>query len=207
MWWSGFLLQHILSLLLGPLSRITLRTDLFFTDASKINSYPHTGAAYYSPDIPIQRKYKLDGCFSIFSAECIAIICAVDCILERNIKKASIFTDSRNVVETVFRCMLDRDLSYLILVLKNKLRAAFLQDLDINLIWIPSHVGILGNETADFLAGEAIRHGEAIDYLPPHTDSVVREKYFEAVEKHLLALAKNRGVQYFNFYPAFARSS
>jgi len=92
---------------------------LFFTDASKINSYPHTGAAYYSPDIPIQRKYKLNGCFSIFSAECIAIICAVDCILERNIEKISIFTGSRSVVETVSSCTLDKDLSYLILVLKS----------------------------------------------------------------------------------------
>jgi len=181
---------------------------LFFTDASKTNSHPHTGAAYYSPDIPMQRKYKLDGYFSIFSAECIAIICAVDCILERAIKKTSIFTDSRSVVETMSRCTLDGDPPHLILILKNKLRSASLQGLDIILIWIPSHVGILGNETADFLAGEATRHGEAVDFLPPHTDfySVVRERYFEAVEKHLLALAKNHGKQYFTLYPAFARN-
>jgi len=79
---------------------------------------------------------------------------------------------------------------------------------DIILVWIPSHVGILGNETADFLAGEAVRHGEAVDFLPPHTDfySVVRERYFEAIEKHLLALAKSHGKQYFSLYPTFARN-
>lgn len=45
-------------------------------------------------------------------------------------------------------------------------------------------------------------------FSPPHTDfySVVRERYFEAVEKHLLALAKNHGKQYFTLYPAFARN-
>jgi len=179
----------------------------FFTDASKTKSYPHSGAAYYSPDIPIQRKYKLDGYFSIFSAECIAIICAINCILERGIRKASIFTDSRSVVKTVSNSTLDKDLTYLILVLKNKLKSAFLQDIDIVLIWIPFHVGILGNETADFLAGEAARHSEAINYLPPHTDfySVVRKKNHETVERYLPAQAEIRGAQYFDLYPTFAK--
>jgi len=103
-----------------------------FTDASKTESYPHIGAACYSPDIPIQRKYKLDGNFSIFSAECIAIISAIDCVLEKNIKKASIFTDSRSAVETLSNCVFDRDLNYLILVLRNKLRSAQLQNIDIS---------------------------------------------------------------------------
>lgn len=82
-----------------------------------------------SPDISIQKK--LDDCFSIFSAECIAIICAMDCIFERGIKRASIFTDSRSVVETLSNGSLDGNLSYFILVLRKKLRSAFLQSLDI----------------------------------------------------------------------------
>jgi len=90
-------------------------------------------------------------------------------------------------VETVSNESLNRDLPYLIFVLKNKLRSAFLQSLDITLAWVPSHVGILGNETADFLAGEAAQNGEAIDYLPPHTDfySIAREKYHTTVERYL----------------------
>jgi len=179
----------------------------FFTDASKTDLFPHLGAAYFSPDMLIQRKYKLDGCFSVFSAECIAIICAIDCILEKGIKRSSIFTDSRIVVETVSSNSLDRDLSYLIFVLKNKLRSAFLQNLDITLVWVPSHVGILGNEMADFLAGEAAQNGETIDYLPPHTDfySIAREKYHATVERYLRAQSELRGAQYFGLYPAFAK--
>lgn len=103
---------------------------LFFTDASKTDSFPHTSAAYYSPSILVQQKYKLDGYFSIFSVESIAIICAVECILESDIKKASIFTDSRNAVESLSSDVLDKDLSYLILVLRNGLRSASLQDID-----------------------------------------------------------------------------
>jgi len=68
-------------------------------------------------------------------------------------------------------------------------------------------MGILGNETADFLAGEAARSGETIDYLPPHTDfySVAREKYCATVERYLRAQAELRGAQYFGLYPAFAK--
>jgi len=92
-------------------------------------------------------------------------------------------------------------------VLKNKLRSAFLQNLDIIIVWVPSHVGILGNETADFLAREAARDGETIDYLPSHTDlySTVREKHFAVVEKYLLAQSEIRGAQYFGLYSPFAR--
>jgi len=179
----------------------------FFTDASKNDLFPHLGAAYFSPDMLIQRKYKLDSGFSVFSAECIVIICATDCILERGIKRSLIFTDSRSVVETVSSNSLDRDLSYLLLVLKNRLRSAFLQNLDITLVWIPSHVGILGNETADYLAGEAAQSGETIDYLPPHTDfySMAREKYYNTVENYLRAQSELRGAQYFGLYPAFSK--
>ncbi|EFN73572.1 hypothetical protein EAG_08495, partial [Camponotus floridanus] len=170
-------------------------------------SLPHLGAAFYSPDIPIQKKYKLDRYFSIFSAECIAIMCAMDYILEEGIKRSAIFTDSRSMVETLSNGLLDRDLSYLILALKNKLRSAYVQNLDVVIVWVPSHVGILGNETADLLAGEAARQEESVDYLPPHTDlySLVKEKYFSDIEKYLLAQSEIRGAQYFSLYPPFAR--
>lgn len=194
--WNRSPRQCFFSLFLGLFFRNILRVDASFI---RMLSRIILTRILAQLTIPIQRKYKLDGCFSIFSTECIAIIWAVDCILERCIKKSSIFTDSRSVLETVSGCTVDKDLSYLILVLNNKLKSAFLHDLDIQLIWIPFHVEILGNETADFWAEEAIRHGEAIDYLPPHTDFCSME-YFEAVEKHLISMARNHSVQYFEFY-------
>lgn len=86
--------------------------------------------------------------------------------MEKCIKKASIFTDFRSAVEanTIF----DRDLNYLILILKNKLRSVDVQNIDILFIWIPLHVGILGNETADLLAGNAVHQDEIIDYFLQH---------------------------------------
>lgn len=118
----------------------------------------------------------------------------------RDIKKASIFTDSCSVVEILSSRILDRDFGCLILVLKNKLSSAFLQDLDIILIWIPTHVSILGNETANHLTREATRHGETIDFLPPHTDlcTMHRERYIAEVKGYFLVQADQKGAQYFS---------
>lgn len=129
--------------------------------------------------------------------------------MEKNIKKASIFTDSRSAVETLSNCVFDRDLNYLILILRNKLRSAQLQNIDIPLIWIPAHVGILGNETADFLAKEATRYGEAMEYLPPHSDfySIAWQNFCENTKRYLSAQAELCGRQYFEFYPSFSKQS
>ncbi|CAL1672326.1 unnamed protein product [Lasius platythorax] len=82
-------------------TRIIIGRDVFFTDASKRDGFPHLGAAYFSPTLSVWGRYKLNGSFSISSGECIAIIYVMDFILERNIKKASIFTDSKSVVEVI----------------------------------------------------------------------------------------------------------
>lgn len=70
-------------------------------------------------------------------------------------------------------------------------------------------MGILGNETANFLADKAVRQGDWVDYLPSHTDlcSIMREKYLsiESIEKRLLAMSRDCGMQYFNLYPVFAK--
>lgn len=83
-------------LVFQPLSLIILRIDVSF-----IRMHPRfnlTRTAYFSSDFLIQRKYKLklSEHFSIFSTEYLAIIYAVDYILERGIKKATIFIDSRS---------------------------------------------------------------------------------------------------------------
>lgn len=86
--------------------------------------------------------------------------------------------------------------------MKNKLRAAFLQNIDIVLIWIPSHVGILGNETVDLLAKNAISEGRLSNFLVPHTDfyASIRASHFKIVEKSLLDLSIYVGTSYFNNY-------
>ncbi|KMQ93494.1 rna-directed dna polymerase from mobile element jockey [Lasius niger] len=110
---------------------------------------------------------------------------------------------SRSVINIISSCTIDRDYNYLVLVLKNKLRSAYIQNIDITLVWIPAHVGILGNETADHLAKEAINKGGPVDYMIPHTDfyESVRETLNKRTKDTLLSLAEHVGSSYFNNFP------
>lgn len=185
------------------LSQYIVGRHLIFTDASKDGS-SYLGAAIYS-SLQVQEKYKLNGNFSVFSGECIAIIYAIDCILENGVEK-TMFTDSRSEIDVISNDRIDRDFNYLVLVLKNKLISALLQGLDIILVWITAHIGILGNKTADLLAKEAIQRGKPSDYLPSHTDlySILKKKYIDSTSKSLLAQAGYKRTQYFALYPSFS---
>ncbi|XP_020298802.1 uncharacterized protein LOC109863035 [Pseudomyrmex gracilis] len=71
----------------------------------------------------------------------------------------TIFSDSRSALSAVRSRFNPRSSSYLVLRVKSVLldmeRAGTLT----RLVWIPSHVGIRGNERADALAKDAIPHG------------------------------------------------
>lgn len=176
---------------------------VFFTDASKFKKGNYIGFAFYSPTLSVQKQFRIHSYASIFTGECLAIIQTVDYILEHNLTKVTIFSDSRSVINIISSCTIDRDYNYLVLVLKNKLRSAYIQNIDISLLWIPAHVGILGNETADHLAKEAINKGSHVDYMIPHTDffESVHETLNKCTKDTLLSLAKHVGSSYFNNFP------
>lgn len=177
----------------------------FFTDASKSESSERVGVAFTCPSLMIEEMYKTERKCSVFSGECLALIYAVDFILEHSIVKSAVFSDSRSVLDLLSSKKLNRDCNYLILVLKNKLRSASLQGIDIILSWIPAHMGILGNKNVDALAKRAVREGSLSEYHTPHTDfySSVREYYLLSTRKCLLSQAKVKGSQYFCLYPDF----
>ncbi|XP_072766388.1 uncharacterized protein [Anoplolepis gracilipes] len=102
----------------------------FYTDASEEENSNFVGLAFYSPSLNVSQMFKASGRFSIFSTECMAITEAVDFILSNDIKRAVIFSDSLSVINKVSSRKTYRDISFLVLILKNKLRSAFLQDIE-----------------------------------------------------------------------------
>lgn len=151
----------------ASLSHLIVERQLIFTDASKEEFGDYVGIGIFCPNPHIRKKFRSDGCSSVFSGECITIIHAVEFILEDCVERATVLTDFRSVVDVVSNNRIDRDHNYLVLALKNKLGSASLQGLDVVLAWIPAHDGIPGNETADRLAKEAIGEGVSLGYLPP----------------------------------------
>src|SRR5579859_6078111 len=88
---------------------------------------------------------------SNFTAEVKAIQIGLERFLEENIKVDQLFviSDSQSAINAVANCYTSRDdLLQTIAKLVEKLP----QDTELHLQWVPSHTGILGNETADQLA-------------------------------------------------------
>ncbi|XP_070169673.1 uncharacterized protein [Polyergus mexicanus] len=177
----------------------------FFTDASKTDSQDYIGLAFYSHSPHTSRQYRIDGYASIFTGETFALLKCLDYILQNKITNSSIFTDSRSLVEILLSVKPLRDLNYLIFEIKERLRSAYLSNYNISIIWIPSHSGILGNETADLFAKRAIRTGELVSELIPHCDfySLARTHYISSTNRTLIAQANLKGKHYFNLNPFF----
>ena len=103
---------------------------------------------------------------SIFSAEAVALIDALKLVRSSTLKKFIIFTDSLSCLQSIE----NEDLSNpLIMKFLLKYKNILLQGKTLVLCWIPSHVGIPGNEKADRLAKESLE--EEIRPIPmPYTD-------------------------------------
>ena len=103
---------------------------------------------------------------SIFSAEAVALINALKLVRSSTLKKFIIFTDSLSCLQSIE----NEDLSNpLIMKFLLKYKNILLQGKNLVLCWIPSHVGIPGNEKADRLAKESLE--EEIRPIPmPYTD-------------------------------------
>ena len=128
-----------------------------YTDGSK-DQNDNTGAAVYIPKFNVKFAKKLSP-VSIFRAEQIAIIMALELIKQYNIKHSVIFCDSLSVL-----C----DLNALNQSRKtNEIRQLLHQlhelTLEVSFEWIPSHCGITGNEIVDGLAKSALSQGNEIN--------------------------------------------
>ncbi|GFT54970.1 RNase H domain-containing protein [Trichonephila clavipes] len=100
--------------------------------------------------------YRLDTSCSIFTAEAVAIYRALQLIDSNMPRKYCIYTDSMNVLEALEnyddRC---HPVVCKILDITSRL---YSKGFDIVFCWLPSHVGIIGNEQADSAAKSATTH-------------------------------------------------
>ena len=132
---------------------------LIFTDGSKTENGVGAGV-YLQDDPPIH--IKLDNNNSIFTAEYVAILKALKYIESREceIRKYAILTDSLSCLQDLINqdkngCRLDirRDiLTQYTKLINNQYSISF--------VWIPSHIGVKGNENADQIAKQSITKGD-----------------------------------------------
>lgn len=105
-------------------------------------------------------KYHLPNNSSIFPAEAYSIQEATKIILNGNEKENIIYTDSISVINEIKKLY---SRNPIIQQLQQKLvKAKKERNINTTIAWIPSNIGIEGNEIADKLAKEAIAEQQYI---------------------------------------------
>ena len=148
-----------------------------YTDGSKDND--RVGCAAIINNISI--KQRLPSNASIFTAEIKAIDLALDAIAESDDDHFIIFSDSLSVLLSLENKKLDNPL---VVNLLHKLHLLSIAHKTIFFCWIPSHIGIRGNEAADVAAKESLDFNIIASQVPytdlkPHINSFIANKWQE----------------------------
>ena len=145
-----------------------------FTDGSGGANFK--GAGVFIPTLPhLNKKIRLPWSTSIFTAEAVAIKTAMEIIIQENINPATIFTDSKSVLQALEDTNHSNDVIAKVKLAWDDAKA---KEIEILLCWSPGHVGINGNEQADTLAKQATIDGEEVQ-LPlslQEYGSAIKEK-------------------------------
>ena len=124
---------------------------LVYTDASKTTDHKAT-AAFCVPELNIEHSARLTDNITIFTAELTAIKLALLWVINTLNKDISIFSDSYSSLQAITSGTSTSRPNLLMEILN--LVSNYHKN--ITFIWIPSHVGIKGNESADRLANSAV---------------------------------------------------
>jgi ribonuclease HI len=150
-----------------------------YTDGSK---YEDTAAAaVVIPEIGYRRILRLADSSSVYATELTAIRDAIDWISKNRTAERdrfAIFTDSLSAAESVKAQRSDSRPTLMMEVLENINR---LGPGDVTVVWIPSHVGIRGNEEADAAAKEGL-HLPAVN----STTYIERKEMTGKINQHVL---------------------
>ena len=134
-----------------------------YTDGSK--TITHVGCAFVCGDSVIAQKLPVYT--SIFTAELYAIVLALDFIIKQKHKKYIIYSDSQSVLKAL--SSYQESSHTIVRQIKWQLVNLHSKDYDISFYWVPSHIGIKGNEDADAAAKSAVTISSLLLRIP-HCD-------------------------------------
>jgi kelch-like protein 2/3 len=120
---------------------------IIYTDGSKDPQNNTHGCAFVIPELKVSKGFKLQSHMSIFMCELTAIFLALNWIQDFKPLNTVIFVDSLSALQAI-KGSIYKVKNSIIYDIYNIFTS--LSNIGINVIleWIPSHVGILGNEIA-----------------------------------------------------------
>lgn len=123
-----------------------------FTDGSVDREADTSAAAFVIPGMNVSWAARIDQLTSSTTAECIAIEAALKKIKSLRVQHAVILTDSKSALQLLqLGFPADKTCQRSLRLLQQIKENGFC----VRFQWVPSHVGVLGNEAADQLAREA----------------------------------------------------
>lgn len=140
-----------------------------YTDGSR--NAESTSCAFLVNNLEV--KYKLNKIASNFSAETIAIFEALKYIITHHLNQNIVLiTDSMSVIDTINN---KNTKLPIIRHIRNQIETIN-QTTSITILWVPSHVGIPGNEKVDSLAEQAHISGNNLEDIPAE-DIILHAKH------------------------------
>ena len=147
-----------------------------YTDGSRafINNEWRSASALYIPERNEEHSYRLNGINSILTAELFAILKALKWTINQTLQKSIvILVDSKAALQSITSSNPKSKGKYLVYECLKVLKT--LQEKHINVIlqWIPSHIGVPGNEKVDNIAKSAL-HKNTIEDLKVSLPDVLK---------------------------------
>lgn len=139
-----------------------------FTDGSKIPS-GETSSAFVIPELNVCRGYKLPPHVCVFTCELVAILMALYWVDEFRPIDATIFTDSLSALQSMIH--IGKHPRKIVLEILGVYTSMFKHGISLRFVWVPSHVGIMGNELADKAAKAAL--SSISEVFVPHSISEI----------------------------------
>lgn len=167
-----------------------------FTDGSKSNS--GRGAAYFDISKNTAAMFKVKATVSIMTLELIAISEALNFIKGQEGRNFVIVTDSKSALQHMTRCAsgYSRGVPIVYKILKLIYELVTKYNINLRLQWVPSHIGLKGNEEADRLAKLATKDGLDISILPNYTEVVTKfkNKCYFTFKEYFDERSKEKGI-------------
>ena len=123
-----------------------------FTDGSLDPVQKKVGIGVYIPNENVSLALRAQDYYSICSAEVMAIQIAIKKALLLKIKDFLILSDSKSALDRLSRNGLVTDNDWITLSTRKSYFLAKAQNRNVQLVWIPSHTNIQGNDKADLIA-------------------------------------------------------
>ncbi len=168
------------------LNLTTENSVVYYTDGSLDPDTGRAAAAYHTTSH--EQGVRISDNASTLQTELVAILLALQHANTNTPEKLIIFTDSLSSLETL---RYPQDIHDNAALINDIHEAADKLHTEIILAWIPSHVGIPGNERADALASEA-REMEKITLTVPKTSTQqykeITQRAWAQYSQHLLTL-------------------